>query len=659
MSSLWPELERVLGEVQKPARYIGCEDGMIVPTHRPDKAAWLLIYPDTYEVGLPNQGLQILYEIINERPDAVAERAYAPWTDMADVLRSNGLPLFSLDSHRPASDFDILAFNLSSELVYTNLLECLDLAGVPLHADERTSDDALVIIGGHCAYNPEPLADFVDAAVLGDGEEVVSEITEVVRDWKASGRGSRHEVLRELSRLDGVYVPSMYDAEYDGDTLVAVTPRMDGVPAVVEKRTIADLADWPYPKNQLVPLTEVVHDRLNVEVFRGCTRGCRFCQAGMITRPVRERPAEQVRTMVADGLRRTGYDEVALTSLSTADFSGIEEVVAAAVSDDACGQVSVSLPSLRVDAFTVGIAAEIQRARRTGLTFAPEAGTWRMRQVINKLINEEDLYGAVESAFSQGWRRVKLYFLTGLPTETDEDTLAILELARRCIEVGRKYHSSPTVTVSLGGFVPKPFTPFQWFGQNTEVELRRKIGLLRNEIRNGGRTYKGVKLKWHDARASVVEGLFSRGDRRLGPVIEDVWRNGGVFQEWSEHFDIALWEDAMVRQGLSLDSYVYRHRTEHEVLPWDHLSAGLHRDFLWQDWRDALDELGLEDCRWIPCYDCGACTGYGIEHVVASATPPAGGSQGTGQGTDHRNGADTAVPVTLTARPRVTVGTGS
>ena len=659
MSSLWPELERVLGEVQKPARYIGCEDGMIVPTHRPDKAAWLLIYPDTYEVGLPNQGLQILYEIINERPDAVAERAYAPWTDMADVLRSNGLPLFSLDSHRPASDFDILAFNLSSELVYTNLLECLDLAGVPLHADERTSDDALVIIGGHCAYNPEPLADFVDAAVLGDGEEVVSEITEVVRDWKASGRGSRHDVLRELARLDGVYVPSMYDAEYDGDTLVAVTPRMDGVPAVVEKRTIADLADWPYPKNQLVPLTEVVHDRLNVEVFRGCTRGCRFCQAGMITRPVRERPAEQVRTMVADGLRRTGYDEVALTSLSTADFSGIEEVVAAAVSDDACGQVSVSLPSLRVDAFTVGIAAEIQRARRTGLTFAPEAGTWRMRQVINKLINEEDLYGAVESAFSQGWRRVKLYFLTGLPTETDEDTLAILELARRCIEVGRKYHSSPTVTVSLGGFVPKPFTPFQWFGQNTEVELRRKIGLLRDEIRNGGRTYNGVKLKWHDARASVVEGLFSRGDRRLGPVIEDVWRNGGVFQEWSEHFDIALWEDAMVRQGLSLDSYVYRHRTEHEVLPWDHLSAGLHRDFLWQDWRDALDELGLEDCRWIPCYDCGACTGYGIEHVVASATPPAGGSQGTGQGTDHRNGADTAVPVTLTARPRVTVGTGS
>ena len=654
MSSLWPELERVLGEVQKPARYIGCEDGMIIPEHRPEKAAWLLIYPDTYEVGLPNQGLQILYEIINERPDAVAERSYAPWTDMAGVLRRTGLPLFSVDTHRAAGEFDILAFNLSSELVYTNLLECLDLSGVPLHTTERRSEDPLVIIGGHCAYNPEPLADFIDAAVLGDGEEVVSEISEVVAAWKASGRTSRDGILRELARIEGVYVPSMYEVDYDGDRLVSFTPRLSGIPEVVEKRTVADLASWPYPKNQLVPLTEVVHDRLNVEVFRGCTRGCRFCQAGMITRPVRERPAGQVRTMVTDGLRRTGYDEVALTSLSTADFSGIEQVVATAVADDVCGRASVSLPSLRVDAFTVGIAAEIQKARRTGLTFAPEAGSWRLRQVINKLVNEEDLYGAVGSAFSQGWRRAKLYFLTGLPTEIDEDTLAILDLARNCIDVGREYHRSPSVTISLGGFVPKPFTPFQWFGQNTETELRRKIGLLRDELRSGGKTLNGVKLKWHDARASVIEGLFSRGDRRLGAVIEDVWRNGGVFQEWSEHFDITLWEDALARNDLSLDWYVYRHRTHDEVLPWDHLSAGLHKDFLWQDWRDALDEVGLEDCRWTPCYDCGACTSYGVEHIVASAVPPAGGSQGTGQAV---NG--TGVPVSLSTGPRVPAGAGS
>jgi len=628
MSSLWPELEQFLGEVQKPARYIGCEDGMLIPDHRPDKAAWLLVYPDTYEVGLPNQGLQILYEILNERPDAVAERSYAPWTDLAAVLRREGLPLFSLDTHRAAGDFDVLAFNLSAELVYTNLLECLDLAGVPLHAADRGADDPLVLVGGHCAYNPEPIADFVDAAVLGDGEEVVSEVNELVAAWKRAGRIDRPGLLADLAGIEGVYVPGLYEATWHDDgTLASVAPNHPAAPAEVPKRTVADLADWPYPRQQLVPLTEVVHDRLNVEVFRGCTRGCRFCQAGMITRPVRERPAEQVRTMVADGLRRTGYDEVALTSLSTADFSGIEEVVAGTVSDDACGQVSVSLPSLRVDAFTVGIAGQIQRARRTGLTFAPEAGTWRMRQVINKLIREEDLYGAVESAFSNGWRRVKLYFLTGLPTETDEDTLGIVELAKNCVEIGRRHHKGASVTVSVGGFVPKPFTPFQWFGQNTEAELRRKVGLLRDAARKA----RGVQLKWHDPRASVVEGLLSRGDRRLGAVVEDVWRNGGVFQEWSEHFDLDLWLSALERAGLTLEDLVYRHRREDEALPWDHLSAGLHKDFLWQDWRDALAEVGLEDCRWTPCYDCGACTGYGIEHVVASAVPPAGGSQGTGQ----------------------------
>ena len=658
MSSLWSELERVLGEVQKPARYIGCEDGMTVPDHHPGAVAWLLIYPDTYEVGLPNQGLQILYEILNERPDAAAERSYAPWTDMAEVLRREGLPLFSVDTHRAARDFDVLAFNLSAELVYTNVLECVDLAGIPIRTTHRTDDDPLVLVGGHCAYNPEPLADFVDAAVLGDGEEVVGEITEVLAAWKAEGGGARVDLHRRLATIAGVYVPSLYEAIFADGRLQKVRPASEAVEAVevVEKRTVADLADWPYPKQQLVPLTEVVHDRLNVEVFRGCTRGCRFCQAGMITRPVRERPAVQVRTMVADGLRRTGYDEVALTSLSTADFSGIEQLVAETVADDACGQVSVSLPSLRVDAFTVGIAAEIQRARRTGLTFAPEAGSWRMRQVINKLIREEDLYAAVESAYSQGWRRVKLYFLTGLPTETDQDTLGILEMARRCVEVGRQHLRNPSVTVSVGGFVPKPFTPFQWFGQNTEAELRRKVGVLRDELKRDTKGYRGVQLKWHDPRATAVEGLLSRGDRRVGAVVEDVWRSGGVFQEWSEHFCLELWTAALERQGLTLEEMVYRHRTEDEAFAWDHLSAGLHRDFLWADWRDALEAVGLEDCRWTPCYDCGACTGYGIEHVVASAVPPAGGSQGTGQ--DLANGGE--MPVLLTVRPdqRQPVGGG-
>ncbi len=407
-----------------------------------------------------------------------------------------------------------------------------------------------------------------------------------------------------------------------------MTPRFPETPTAVEKRTIADLAEWPYPRRQLVPLIEVVHDRLNVEIFRGCTRGCRFCQAGMITRPVRERPADQVRTMVQDGLLRTGYDEVALTSLSSADYSGIEGTVTDIIEDPACsGQVSVSLPSLRVDAFTVGTAAQIQRVRRTGLTFAPEGGTWRMRQVINKLIREEDLYAAVESAFSQGWRRVKLYFLVGLPTECDEDTLGIVHLAARCVDIGRRYHRGASVTASVGGFVPKVQTPFQWFGQNTIEELSRKIRLLRD----AARPVRGLTIRWHDPKATAIEGLVSRGDRRVGAVVERVWRQGGTFQEWSEHFDLDLWTEALAACGFSLEETVYRHRTEDEPLPWDHLSAGLHRDFLWQDWLDALAEHGLPDCRWTPCYDCGACTGFGVEHVVASATPPAGGSQGTGQ----------------------------
>lgn len=649
--TVWDQLEPLLAKVQKPARYIGCEDGAYQPEHRPDGASWLLAYPDTYEIGLPNQGLQILAEIINERPDGAAERTYAPWTDLEPLLREHGVPLFSVDTHRAAGDFDLLAFNLSAELTYTNLVNMVDLAGCPVRAADRSATDLLVGAGGHCTYNPEPLAPFLDFVVLGDGEEAVGEITEAVAAWKAAGKPDRLSILRALAAIPGVYVPPLYDAVYGADGLLEATvPNDPAAPEVVEKRTVADLAEWPYPKQQIVPLTEVVHDRLNVEVFRGCTRGCRFCQAGMITRPVRERPAEQVRTMVSEGLKRTGYDEVALTSLSTADFSGIEEVVRATVEDPSCGgQVSVSLPSLRVDAFTVGIAGEIQKARRTGLTFAPEAGTWRMRQVINKLIREEDLYAAVRSAYSQGWRRMKLYFLIGLPTETDEDTLGIATLARNCVEIGKEFHKSPSVTVSVGGFVPKPFTPFQWFGQNTREELQRKVNLLRDDLRRD----HGVKLRWHDPKASVAEGIVSRGDRRMADVIEDVWRNGGTFQEWSEHFDLGLWEAALERHGMRVEDLAYRHRTEDETLPWDHLSAGLHKDFLWQDWRDALAEVGLEDCRWTPCYDCGACTGYGIEHVVASAVPPAGGSQGTGQ--DLSVGGE--VPVTLLPARRQPVGT--
>src|SRR5437016_10402076 len=440
VESVYGRLEPLLPLVRKPVQYVGGELNAVVKDWDAADVRWALMYPDAYEVGVANQGIQILYEVLNGCDGVLAERTYSVWPDLENLMRERGIGQFTVDGHRPVRAFDVFGVSFATELGYTNLLTALDLAGIPLLAARRGAEDPLVIAGGHAAFNPEPIADFLDGAVLGDGEQAVLAITELIRDWKRTGRpGGRDGLLTALAVDGGVYVPRFYDVDYLPDGRIRrVAPNRPEAPFTVAKHTVMDLDEWQYPRRPIVPVAESVHERFSVEIFRGCTRGCRFCQAGMITRPVRERPAQQVRRMVSDGLARTGYDEVSLTSLSSADYSGIESVVGDVINDPMCsGQVSVSLPSLRVDAFTVGVATEIQKVRRTGLTFAPEGGTWRMRQVINKLIREEDLYGAMESTFSQGWQRVKLYFLIGLPTETDEDVLGIAELARNCGASGR------------------------------------------------------------------------------------------------------------------------------------------------------------------------------------------------------------------------------
>jgi radical SAM family uncharacterized protein len=625
VESLYPRLEPLLPLIRKPVQYVGGELNSVVKDWDAAEVRWALMYPDAYEVGVPNQGIQILYEILNEQDGVLAERTYSVWPDLEALMREHRLPQFTVDAHRPVGAFDVLGVSFATELGYTNLLTALDLAQLPLSAADRDESHPVVLAGGHAAFNPEPIAEFIDGAVLGDGEQAVLAITALIRDWKRDGRpGGRDGLLLRLAASGGVYVPRFYDVSYGDDgAIAAVTPNRAGVPRAVAKHTVMDLDSWQYPARPLVPVAESVHERFSVEIFRGCTRGCRFCQAGMITRPVRERSISTIGDMVEAGLTASGFAEVGLLSLSSADHSEINEIAVDLADRYEGTNTGLSLPSTRVDAFNVTLANELSRGgRRSGLTFAPEGGTDRIRKVINKMVSEDDLIRTVSTAYASGWRQVKLYFMCGLPTETDEDVLAIANLARRVIEAGRQASGRRDIrcTVSIGGFVPKPHTPFQWAPQCDHQTVDARLKSLAAALRADRAYGKSIGLRYHDGQPSVVEGLLSRGDRRVAKVIRAAWADGARFDGWSETFSYERWERcaaaALAADGVDLDWYTTRQRPYGEVLPWDHLDAGLDRDWLWQDWLAAIDPAGaeeVEDCRWTPCFECGVCPAMDTE----------------------------------------------
>ena len=596
-------LQRILPTVQKPARYTGGEWGEIKKNIEDVRVRVAFCFPDTYEIGMSNLGMRILYGVMNQMDGVWCERVFAPWGDMEEAMRANGLPLWALESQDAVKDFDMIAFTIGYEMAYSNILNMLNLAGVPLHAKDRQGLKNMVFAGGVCAFNPEPLADFIDFFSLGEGEEITVEIVSLYDRAKAED-WSKEQFLREVAKIPGVYVPSLYRHEYNVDGTLSAIVALDGAPEKVTKRIVEDLDNAYWPTKMIVPSTEIVHDRANLEVFRGCIRGCRFCQAGFSCRPVRKKSPEVLYKQAMETMEYSGHNEITLSSLSTSDYRGLKELTDELIPYCAENRINLSVPSLRADNFSRELMEKLQTVRKSGLTFAPEAGTQRLRDVINKNLTEDEILNTCANAFSGGWNNVKLYFMLGLPTETDEDVLGIAELVYKVIKTWQANATNKKrglrVHVATAYFVPKPHTPFQWEKQITPEEYLRRCRLLKSHFYS-----KSITYDYHGPDLSRLEAVFARGDRRLGPVIEEAVKNGAKLDGWDEYFNYSKWFDALNACGVDADFYTTRGYGEDEVLPWDTIDVGVNKKFLIRERHRAYDATVTPDCRH-GCAGCGA-----------------------------------------------------
>lgn len=608
--------DEILLKIEKPARYIGGEVNSVMKDKEAVDVRFAMCFPDVYEIGMSHLGIQILYDMFNKFEDTWCERVYSPWTDLDKIMREQQIPLFALESQDPVKDFDFLGITLQYEMCYTNILQVLDLSGIPLCAEARTWEDPIVIGGGPCSYNPEPIADFFDLFYIGEGETMYRRLLDLYKECKAKGV-SREDFLHKAGMLPGIYCPALYSVSYKEDgTIASFTPKYEDVPVMIDKEMVDDLSDMTYyPTKPVVPFIKVTQDRVVLEIMRGCIRGCRFCQAGQLYRPLRERDVKVLKDIATEMLKNTGHEEISLSSLSSSDYSQLPELIDYLIEECNRKKINISLPSLRIDAFSLDVMSKVQDVKKSSLTFAPEAGTQRLRDVINKGLTQEVILNGAREAFEGGWNKVKLYFMLGLPTETEEDIRGIAELSN---EIAKLYYETVPkekrqgkvqIVTSTSFFVPKPFTPFQWARMSTKEEFLDKAYVVRESVKSQ-LNQKSIKYNWHEADVTVLEGVFARGDRRISDVIVKAYEKGCLFDSWSEYFHNDLWLEAFDECGVSIDFYTTRERSEDEIFPWDFISCGVTKDFLLREWKKALGETVSLNCRQ-GCQGCGAAK-YGV-----------------------------------------------